>query len=771
MTNVRRLMPALHRVPLAVENLFGIEFGSHSTRWDSSCGLIMRAGPIVESNEGSPTRTGFGEDAMSAGSVCCDCNQKTTTAIAPWRIGVDVGGTFTDLVVADGAGAFFTFKAPTNSLNPALGVSSAVELAANGLGISVQELLSHCRVFVHGSTIATNTVLERKGAVVGLLTTEGFRDALEIRRGCREDAWDHRTPFPEPLVPRHLRLPVRERMDKNGSSVRAPDPESIGRAIDAFRREGVTSVAICLLNSYRNDGHERICAQLIRERWPEVWLSVSADIAPVLGEYERTSTTVLNAYVTPRVVPYLRQLERDLRMQGLGYPLLLTQSNGGVASVEQLADRAVMLTLSGPAAGASALRAVAEMANRNDLLLMEIGGTSCDVTLMDGGEIASVDSLSLNDYHLTLPSVDIHSISGGGGTIATVDAGRLLNIGPHGAGARPGPACYGLGGQDPTITDAHLVLGRMRAGPLGDDGLIALYPALARTAIEDRIAAPLGLDAVSAASGIVRLLEQNLQHAIERVSVERGHDPRRFMLVAGGGAGALHATSVARALGCPVVYVPRLAGVFCAFGMCSSDIREDFRETWLKPLDQESNDAIERGFSRLIASAKTRLAASGFALSDVSFERSFELRYVGQQWSLQVPVDRWDVPSVRVDFEARHQRQFGHYQPDGQIEIVHLRLIGNARLGRLRRPDLPATGTAPMPYDRRSVYLDARSGFRTVPVYVGNEMRPGQKVSGPALIEEKNTTILIGRGDRLEIDASDNFLVHVAKPAEQRDDR
>jgi N-methylhydantoinase A len=684
-----------------------------------------------------------------------------TSATAPWRIGVDVGGTFTDLVVADGAGALFTFKAPTDVLNPAAGVMDAVRLAAEGLALSVKDLLGNCRVFVHGSTIATNTILERKGAIVGLLTTEGFRDALEIRRGIREDAWDHRTPFPEVLVPRRLRLPVRERMDKNGCPVHAPDSKSIAEAIEVFRREGVTSIAISPLNSYRNDAHERVCAEVIRSNWPEAWLSVSADIAPVLGEYERTSTTVINAYVTPRVVPYLRELERSLRTQGLAHPLLLIQSNGGAASVEQLSDRAVMLALSGPAAGASALRATAEMAGRNDLVLMEIGGTSCDVTLMDGGEIAMVDSLAINDYHLTLPSVDIHSISGGGGTIAFVDAGGLLNVGPHGSGARPGPACYGFGGEDPTVTDAHLVLGRMRAGAFAN-GMIKLDETLARSAVETKVASRLGLDVVTAASGIIRLLEQSLQHAIERVSVERGYDPRRFTLVAGGGAGALHAVAVARALGCPSVYVPRLAGVFCAFGMCSTDIREDFLETWLRPLDAQAATGVERGFRELTTLARGRLAAGGFSSSELSFERACDLRYAGQQWSLQIPVNDWDLTSIRADFEARHQRQFGHYQPNGQIEIVHLRLVGIARLSRTRHRDLPASNSPPTPHAQRSVHLDAQSGFRVVPIYDGNRLHPGQKLDGPALIEEKNTTILIGVGDRLEIDVSDNFLIHVA---------
>jgi N-methylhydantoinase A len=684
-----------------------------------------------------------------------------TDLASPWRIGVDVGGTFTDLVLADDRGALFTFKAPTNPANPAEGVMAAVEMAAAGLGLSVEGVLGGCRAFVHGSTIATNTILERKGAVVGLLTTEGFRDALEIRRGIREDAWDHRPAFPPVLAPRHLRLPVSERIDSEGRVVRPLQPDSVLRALDVFRREGVQSIAICFLNSFRNAAHERACAQLVRGAWPEVELSISADIAPVIGEYERTSTTVLNAYVTPRVVPYLRQLERDLAERGLAHPLLLIQSNGGAANVDQLADRAVMLSLSGPAAGASALRAVAAMANADNLLLMEIGGTSCDVTLMSRGEIAMVDALALNDYHLTLPSVDIHSVSGGGGTIAHVDGGGLLHVGPHGAGARPGPACYGFGGTDATVTDAQLLLGRLPSGSFAN-GLITLDEARARAAVEQHVAAPLGVDVVTAAAGIIRLLEQDLQHAIERISIERGHDPRQFMLVAGGGAGALHAANVARALGCPRVYVPRIAGVFCAFGMCSTDIRQDFQSAWLRPLDIGDAAAIERGFGDLTELARKRLAASGFSLSDLRFERSLELRYAGQQWPLGVPVEAFDVAAVRAEFEARHQRLYAHRQPEGSIEIVNLKLAGIGRLKRVQAPGLEPTQAAATPRGRRSIYLDATAGFADVLIYDGDRLRPGQEISGPALIEERNTTILIGRHDRLEVDPTGNFLMTVA---------
>jgi N-methylhydantoinase A len=687
---------------------------------------------------------------------------------APWRIGVDVGGTFTDLVLTDDRGAVYTFKAPTEPSNPAAGVMTALDMAATGLRQSMQDILRNCRVFVHGSTIATNTILERKGAVVGLLTTEGFRDALEIRRGIREDAWDHRRPFPPVLAPRHLRLPVSERMDKDGKPVRPLDCDSVFKALDQFRRHGVNSIAICLLNSYRNDAHERACAALVRERWPEVWLSVSSDIAPIIGEYERTSTTVLNAYVTPRVIPYLRDLEGELRANGLINPLLLIQSNGGAASVDQLADRSVMLSLSGPAAGASALRVVADMSQSDRLLLMEIGGTSCDVTMMNAGEIAMVDEVALNDYHLTVPSVDIHSISGGGGTIASVDHAGLLHVGPHGAGARPGPACYGLGGTDATVTDAHVVLGRLRPGGFAN-GLLSLDGERAHRAIERNVAGPLGVDAVTAAAGIIRLLEQSLEHAIEQVSIEKGHDPRRFTLVAGGGAGALHATNVARALGCPTVYVPRLAGVFCAFGMCSTDIRQDFRLTWLKTLQGAAIDELEAGFARLVASAQARLADSGFASSEIEFERGLELRYVGQQWPLQVPARVLDLAQIRAEFEARHERQYGHFQPDGNVEIVHLRLAGIGRLKKVAPPTQELTTAQPLPRAHHPLYLDAQTDFQTAPIYAGEALRPGHQIRGPALIEERNTTILIGQDDHLQVDAFGNFSILVAQEAAAHD--
>jgi len=686
----------------------------------------------------------------------------TATLAAPWRIGVDVGGTFTDLVLVDDRGAVFTAKAPTNPANPADSVMAAITMVAGDLGGSVEAILAGCRAFVHGSTIATNTILERKGATVGLLTTEGFRDALEIRRGLREDAWDHRSPFPPVLVPRSLRLPVSERMDSGGRVLRPLNADSVRRALDTFRAADVTSVAICLLNSYRNDTNERACAELVHEAWPEVWVSVSADIAPVIGEYERTSTTVLNAYVTPRVVPYLRQLEADLRHRGLQHPLLLIQSNGGAASVDQLSDRAVTLALSGPAAGASALRVVARMAQTDKLILMEVGGTSCDVTLMDWGQIAMVDEVSLNDYHLTLPSVDIHSIRGGGGTIASVDRGGLLRVGPHAAGARPGPACYGFGGTDATITDAHLVLGRLGAGRFAN-GAITLDETRAREAIAVNVAAPLGIDAVKAASGIIRLLEQSLQHAIEQVSIERGHDPRVFTLVAGGGAGALHATNVARALGCRRVYVPRHAGVFCAFGMCSADVRQDFRLTWLRLLDDDAMVELELGFTDLIARAKSRLSESGFSLTETTFERSLELRYLGQQWPLQVPIQSLDSLRIRGDFEVRHARQYGHYQPGGDVEIVHLGLAGIGHLRGVAPLNHELTRAQPTPRGERAIYLDSKRGLQVTPIYDGCVLKPGQAIEGPALVEERNTTLLLGPGDRLEIDATNNFSIQVAR--------
>ncbi len=686
--------------------------------------------------------------------------------VPPWRIGVDVGGTFTDMVLRDAAGAVRIFKAPSVPADPSEGVLGVLRLAARQLDITLTALLRDCALFVHGSTVATNTILEKKGAKVGLLTTEGFRDSLEIRRGIRENQWDHRAPFPEVLVPRYLRLPVRGRIGADGEELAPLELADVDTAAEVFAAEGVESVAVCLFNSFLGGSHERAAGGQLAKSWRGNWVSLSSDVMPTMGEYERGSTAVVNAYVAPKVSSYLRALDEQLRQFGLPRSLLLLQSNGGAVSVDQVAARPVMLILSGPAAGVGALKGCAAPGEKANLISMEIGGTSCDVMVMAGGDVAVTDALTIDGYHLTTPSVEIHTVGAGGGTIAWVDDAGLLHVGPQGAGARPGPAAYGLGGENPTVTDAQLVLGRLRPGPLAG-GAVTLDARLARQAIETKLAKPLGLSVEDAAAGVIRLLEQNLLHAVERLSIERGHNPATFTLVAAGGAGPMHGTAVARALGSRRALLPRAAGAFCALGMLQSDVRQDYLQVFLGDLDKVETSALEAAFAPVEARAHEALAKDGFGKDEVMIEREVDLRYEGQQWPVRVGVAAkgFDAAAARKAFETEHRRLFGHIQPGGRIEITALRVVGRGKLDWTPPAVRPPQQGTPKPRETRKVWIDPTTGWRDVPIYDGADLAPGCELKGPLLVEERTTTAFVGPNDRLEVDERDDFLVHVGGAA------
>ncbi|MBV8408996.1 MAG: hydantoinase/oxoprolinase family protein [Alphaproteobacteria bacterium] len=685
--------------------------------------------------------------------------------VAPWRVGIDVGGTFTDMVLRDSAGAVRIFKAPSVPADPSQGVLDVLRLAARELDLPLSALLRNCALLVHGSTVATNTILEKKGAKVGMLTTEGFRDSLEIRRGIRENQWDHRAPFPPVLAPRYLRLPVRGRIAADGSELAPLVSEDVAKAGAIFAAEGVESVAICLFNSFLDGKHERQASEALGKTWAGRWTSLSSDIVPIMGEYERGSTAVVNAYIAPKVTSYLAALDEQLRQLGLPRSLLLLQSNGGAVSVDEVANRPVMLVLSGPAAGVGALKGCAASPDDANFISMEIGGTSCDVMVMAKGDVPVTDQLVIEGYHLATPSVEIHTVGAGGGTIAWVDSAGLLHVGPQGAGAWPGPAAYGLGGENPTVTDAQLVLGRLRPGPLAG-GAVTLDHGLARGAIETKLAQPLGLSVEDAAAGVIRLLEQNLLHAVERLSIERGHNPIHFTLVAAGGAGPMHGTAVARALGCKRVLLPRAAGAFCAMGMLQSDVRQDYMQVFIAELDKVDRAAFEAGFAELETKAHAALVRQGFADSG-TIQRELDLRYEGQQWSLRVALhaNLFDPVAIRRSFEAEHQRLFGHIQPGGRLDITALRVVGCGRLDWSPAASRPPQPKPPAPRQRRPVWIDPRHGWQNVPVYDGGDLRPGCKLAGPLLVEERTTTAFVGPNDHLEIDAADDFLVHLGAVA------
>jgi N-methylhydantoinase A len=682
-----------------------------------------------------------------------------------WRIGVDIGGTFTDLVLSSSSGKLDVHKVPTVVEDPSQGAMNAIALAAQGRGLSESELLRRCSLFVHGSTIATNTLLEGKGAKVGMLATSGFRDAIEIRRGVRDNPWDHRTPYSPVLVPRYLRRPVRGRIDRNGQAVEPLCEEDILQAIELFEAEGVESIAVCLFNSFLNADHERRVEELLRASLPSAMVSLSSAIAPIMGEYERGITAVLNAYVAPRTLRYLRAMNRGLVERGLEAPFVLIQSNGGAVSVSELGEKSVALLLSGPAAGVGALRYYAPAIGSSNLVSMEIGGTSCDVILMENGTASFTDMLGIGGYHCAIPSVDVHTVGAGGGTLAHVDASGLIHIGPQGAGAYPGPACYGRGGEEPTVTDAQVVLGRLKPGKYAG-GSVIIDGALATSAVEKGVAKPLNIPVDAAAAGMIQLMEQKLLHAVERVSTERGHRPEHLTLVAGGGAGPLHAVSVAKALNCRQVYVPRLSGAFCALGMLNANLQHDYMRVFLGRLDSVDRGAMDAVFAEMEREARRTLEREGFGADDIRLSRMLDLRYIGQQWDVTVDADiDFNGALCRAAFEKAHDRLFGHTQPDGIVEITKLRLRGVGLISPLPyHEDTGRSGTA-APRETRPVWMNREAGWRDTAVFGGTDLAPGNTIRGPAIIDELTTTIMIEDGDMLRVDAGGNYLIELGAGA------
>ncbi|MHB0773040.1 hydantoinase/oxoprolinase family protein [Bradyrhizobium sp. 1.29L] len=683
---------------------------------------------------------------------------------APWRIGIDIGGTFTDVVAIDTNGQIQVIKSPSMPDDPIAGIMAGLNALARRIGLTSKQLLADCSMLVHGATIATNTVLESKGAGVGLLTTKGFRDSLEIRRGFREDPWNHRPPFPRVLVPRRWRLPAGGRVDKDGVELAALEEGDVRAASAAFRAAGIECVAVCFLHSYANGAHEHRAKEILLEDWGRDTIFCSHEISPYAGEYGRTSSTVLAAYVSQRVVPYLRSLEGILRHNELHGPLLLMQSNGGMASVDEIASNPACLLLSGPAAQVGALKHVAAMTGSDNLISLEMGGTSCDLALMERGRVHSTDRIDIAGYCALVPSVDIHSVSAGGGSIARLGAGGMVKLGPEGAGSVPGPVCYRRGGEDPTNTDAQLVLGRLAPGPFAG-GTLDLDDRAARRALQRVFGDTIGLAPEAAALGIIDLMDQNLRNAVEHVSAERGFDVRDFTLVAVGGAGALHATTVARGLGCSTVYIPRLAGVFCAFGMLNSDVRLDVVRPIRRLFDQNALAHFEDVARELEAKVHARLMAYGDTGSGPLFNRHIDLNYLDQQSQLSVEWRDNNIENIVAEYEERYRVLYGHTHEHSPVMTCALRISGSRHFPGVSIQKVPGHCYVPAATGQRRVVVSRDIGAVDVNVYDGADLRPGARLVGPAIINDVTTTVFIRLGEKLEVDSSNNLVVRLQVPA------
>jgi N-methylhydantoinase A len=678
-------------------------------------------------------------------------------------IGIDVGGTFTDLVAIDAAGRTVFAKSLSTPQDQSIGVMAGLDELARRLDLSRADMLAQTQRLVHGTTVATNALLERKGAKVALLTTEGHRDVLEMREGLKGNRYDLRTPPPEPLVPRELRFGVRERLRPNGEVLTPLDEASLGDAIDAIKASGATSAAICFLHSYRNAAHEVAAGERLARELPDVSISRSSDVLPQIKEYERVSTTVVNAYVEPVVRRYLTRLEQRLTEAGFKGALFIILSHGGMAPVEEASRLAAATVLSGPAGGMSGCRRCAEMLGIPDLVAFDMGGTSTDISLIaDGGVTLSADG-GLAGQRIALRSLDIASLAAGGGSIASVDSGGIFHVGPESAGAVPGPACYGQGGAEATVTDANVVLGYLDAAAFMG-GKRPLDTKAAEVAI-DRLAAKLKITRIEAAAGIFRLVNLKMADGIRLMTVRRGVDPRRFALLSFGGAAGLHASELARELELDRIIVPTTASVLSAWGMLTSDLRYEVSRTHFESGARSTAAELRGIFAEIEKQAGMRMKR--WFKGPVRLERSAEMRYGEQIFEIDVPLDGIDLDSpsliaeVEDRFHRRHEELYTYSSPDQEVVFVNARV---AAIGAVATPAASKTAVTSSalctPRARRKAFFGR---WIDVPVYALDDLKAGQGFEGPAIVEAETTTVIINTGDRLTVNALGWLDIRVGK--------
>ncbi len=695
-------------------------------------------------------------------------------ADALFRLGVDIGGTFTDLVLRGDDGRVFVKKVSSTPDDYARGIIAGVAelLAEHGLpGAALGEI-------VHGTTVASNAILELKGAKTGLITTAGFRDVLEIRRLRMPTLYDMAWQKPPTLVERYLRVEVDERINHRGEVLTPLDADSLTRAVDSLLHEGVEVIAVCLLNSYANPAHERVIADYLRARAPGLPLSISSEVSPEIKEYERTSTTVVNAYVTPIVRRYLERLGAGLGELGLRAPLLIMQSSGGIMSAATAIARPMYIIESGPAAGVVGAQALARRLDLPDMITFDMGGTTAKAGIIEAGEISRATEYEVGGgimigsrllkgggYLLRAPSIDLAEVGAGGGSLIWIDRGGALQIGPQSAGAVPGPVCYDLGGTEPTVTDANVVLGYLNPLALAGGG-VTLRAEKSRQALAARIAVPLGLATEDAAYGAHLIAVSNMIRAIKAVSSERGRDPRAYTLCAFGGNGPVFAAALAGALEMTRIIIPPRPGVFSAVGLLDSAVEHHLARSFLRPLREAALGEVAAAYALLETEALAQLAAEGYAAGRGVLTRAADLRYHGQSFELTVPFpsgepSRTTLAAVEEAFGRQHERTYGHRaDEDEPVELVSLRLV--ARIPVAVAPSAPPPPVAPgdtpgagLPRSRPA-YFGRERGWLDTPILtrgdIGQTPRPG-----PLIVEEYDATTVVPPDTTVRRDEAENL--------------
>jgi len=686
-----------------------------------------------------------------------------------YTIGVDVGGTFTDLICVDREGNITVSKAPTTPEDPSVGMMDVLERCAENLGISRKKLCTDADIIVHGSTAATNALLTFTGAKVGLLTTKGHRDVVEIREAIR-DTWDNfdiRWQPPPVIVRRRFRIGIEERIKWDGSVYMPLNEKEVRDAVKFLKENNIDSIAVCYLWSFMNPEHEIRTREIIKQEYPEAWVWLSSEILPVIREYPRVSTTVVSAFIGPNLSEYLAKVSKLLSDEGYEKHLLIMLANGGVATHQTVIQSPAYNLYSGPAAGPMAGIFYCNTLGIENVITIDMGGTSFDVGLVKNRTAVKSTERMVARYDIGIPVIDVHSIGAGGGSIAWIDSRGILQVGPRSAGAQPGPACYLKGGEHPTVTDADLVLGYLNPGYfLG--GEIKLDVEAAIKAIEEKIAGPLGKDVIEAASGIFNTINMNMVDAIRLITVERGEDPKEYNLIVAGGAGPTHCAYLAREMKIPRVIIPRISSVFCALGGITTDYRHDFIKTYNVPMAKVSVDKLNELYQAMESEGKRLLEIDGIPEHDMYFLRSADLFYTGQLHEIETPVPTGilteeDVHAIADRFHELHEARFGWKAVELATEVMNLRVAACGRVMPIRLREQPSGVESPskaLKMEREVFFIECGKAV-TTPVYDGDKLIHGNVIRGPAILEQRITTIVVPPEFEIHIDRYGNFIMEV----------
>lgn len=679
-----------------------------------------------------------------------------------YKIGVDVGGTFTDVCMFNQiTGEIYVHKLPSTPWDPSEAIGDGISQVMSANNVMPHEM----SYLAHGTTVATNATLERKGVKTAIITTKGFKDLIELARQTRALLYDVQVEKPRPIIHRRFRKEVDERILYDGSVFKAIDKKEVEKIVDELKEDGVESYAVCLMHSYKNPIHEKIIEEIIKKRHPEAYVSISSDVLPEYREYERMTTTSLNSYVGPIVGKYANLFKKRVKEMGISVTPYINQSNGGLMSIETTFNKPIRTALSGPAAGVSGAVYMTKLAGIKDFITFDMGGTSTDVCLIENNTPKLTTTKAIAEFPVRVPMTDVVAVGAGGGSIAWIDNGGMLKVGPESAGASPGPIAYGKGGTLPTVTDANVVLHRLNPKHILG-GRMKVYEEEAIKAIEEQIAKPLGISGIEAARGIITVVNSNMARAIRVVSVERGYDPREFTLVAFGGAGALHAVKVGKDLGIRNVMIPSNPGILCAVGLLVSDIRSDYVKTNIADFTKDNINMMNECFEELKTEGNAWLDNEKISDNQRVIIKHADMRYLGQNFELSInidfdKIDENNLEEIKAYFHREHKREYGYCREEARIQIVNFRATALGKVSTVKFEEQPESGEDARDaiIDERDVYFEETDGFVQTKIYDRYALKANNKFAGPAIIEQMDATIVIPPGHKVSIDKYHNVMI------------